>query len=433
MTSILLFTGASNKNAQSKQSTNATNNASQQQQSQQVNNSSNNASSKAQSDRPRQSKLPPRFARQKENIRMQQRAQAQDINVMAPMPPPVNAWDKPITASLRPNIESDNAMTIDSEAIVNITNESGQNSQRSTPGTNNDGKLVPTKAHTDPKSALDGTTPPVQTIIFENTNYKSGPNQNQTVKQTEKRDNDIFKTSSLDIMETTTPVSRDGQLSGLQLSFQSKTESDYDKDMKLSFNFDSDLAQLTEDKNTKVLGLPRSMHSSSSQSTISPSTAELNLKIQSVKKVWENAPVMPTVLEQQASNEDAQHNLSSPHNLGSHQAQHNLSKHQAHANLNQMNQMASQAHAHNHGLVGPGHNLTSQHNLSPAATYASSFGGDPSMEHFGKSSDGNDNENVYSPGPQHVTPYNHVQQMNKHNDMNSVCKVKQPQSMHPSG
>uniref|UniRef100_A0A6M2DUH9 Putative mediator of rna polymerase ii transcription subunit 12-like isoform x3 n=1 Tax=Xenopsylla cheopis TaxID=163159 RepID=A0A6M2DUH9_XENCH len=423
--------GSSNKNVQNKQpGGNAINISSQQQQPQ---SNTSNTTSKSQSDRPRQSKLPPRLARQKENIRMQ-RAQAQD-NVMAPMPA-VNAWDKPITASLRPNIESDNAMTIDSEAIVNITNESGQSSQRSTPGTNTDAKLAPGKSQTDPKSSLDGTTPPVQTIIFENTNFKSGPNnQTNAVKRSEKRsESDIFiKASGLDIIDTTTPVSRDGQLSGLQLSFQTKTEADYDKDMKLSFNFDSDLAQLTEDKNTKGLGLPRSMHSSSSQSTISPSTAELNLKIQSVKKVWENAPVMPTVLEQQTSNEDTQHNLSSPHNLGSHQGQHNLSKHQAHPNLNQMNQMASQAHTHNHGLVGPGHNLTSQHNLSPAATYASTFGGDPSMEHFGKCSDGNDTENVYSTGPQHVTAYNHVPQMNKHNDMNNVCKVKQPQSMHPSG
>ena len=54
--------------------------------------------------------------------------------------------------------------------------------------------------------------------------------------------------------------------------------------MKLDFTFDSDLSQLTEDK-SKSLGMTRSMHMATGQNTISPSTAELNLKIASVKKV----------------------------------------------------------------------------------------------------------------------------------------------------
>lgn len=57
-------------------------------------------------------------------------------------------------------------------------------------------------------------------------------------------------------------------------------------DMKLDFTFDSDLSQLTDDKTSKSLGLPRSMHAiTAGQSTISPSTADLNFKIASVKKV----------------------------------------------------------------------------------------------------------------------------------------------------
>ena len=61
--------------------------------------------------------------------------------------------------------------------------------------------------------------------------------------------------------------------------------------MKLDFTFDSDLSQLTEDKANKPMGLPRSMHMTSGvQSTISPSAAELNFKIASVKKVINSLP-----------------------------------------------------------------------------------------------------------------------------------------------
>lgn len=59
--------------------------------------------------------------------------------------------------------------------------------------------------------------------------------------------------------------------------------------MKLDFTFDSELASLTEEKtNAKASALSSSMSSAAItniQSPISPSTAELNLKIASVKKV----------------------------------------------------------------------------------------------------------------------------------------------------
>lgn len=70
----------------------------------------------------------------------------------------------------------------------------------------------------------------------------------------------------------------------MPLSFNKAEDS---ADMKLDFTFDSDLSQLTDDKTSKSLGLPRSMHAmTSAQSTISPSTADLNFKIASVKKVF---------------------------------------------------------------------------------------------------------------------------------------------------
>lgn len=57
-------------------------------------------------------------------------------------------------------------------------------------------------------------------------------------------------------------------------------------DMKLDFPYESEISQLTEEKGNKAIGLSRAMHIPQNvQSTISPSTAELDLKIASVKKV----------------------------------------------------------------------------------------------------------------------------------------------------
>lgn len=53
-------------------------------------------------------------------------------------------------------------------------------------------------------------------------------------------------------------------------------------DMKLDFPFESELSQLTDDKATKGM---RDLTRSIQQSTISPSTADLNFKIAAVKKV----------------------------------------------------------------------------------------------------------------------------------------------------
>lgn len=74
-------------------------------------------------------------------------------------------------------------------------------------------------------------------------------------------------------------------------------------DIKLDF-MESDISYLTEDKTTKNIGLARSMHAmTSSNSTISPSTADsLNMKIASVKKVWETS--MPAVLEHNVGQDD---------------------------------------------------------------------------------------------------------------------------------
>lgn len=284
----------------------------------------NTANSNKMFERPRQNKLAPRFAKQRESNRLQ-KAQFQqgmcDVSEMnkinqnvtmynmkdssAPAPVPVvNAWEKPITSQLRNNVEQDAllAMGVDNCGDLEQTQQSSTSSQRSSPS--ND-KVIGKANVTQDKAVLDGTTPPVNTIIFENTNYKSAPvtsdlvvkskftSHLKTQQRTDKSrnnkldENDVessvmsgFNKPIQDIMNKS-----DSKPDPIQmpLSFN-KTEDN--ADMKLDFTFDSDLSQLTEDKGSKSLGLARSIHAITSvQSTISPSTAELDLKIQSVKKV----------------------------------------------------------------------------------------------------------------------------------------------------
>ena len=142
----------------------------------------------------------------------------------------------------------------------------------------------------------------------------------QTRVDTKRTSNEMEDDSNLQIQQQHQPIQQQQQQQGLPvsafankpaeiikekpqeaiqmpLSFGNKTEDT--ADMKLDFTFDSELTQLTEEK-SKSLGIARSMHIAGGQNTISPSTAELNLKIASVKKVWENAP-MPTVVEHEDS------------------------------------------------------------------------------------------------------------------------------------
>uniref|UniRef100_A0A131Z116 Thyroid hormone receptor associated protein complex subunit n=1 Tax=Rhipicephalus appendiculatus TaxID=34631 RepID=A0A131Z116_RHIAP len=82
----------------------------------------------------------------------------------------------------------------------------------------------------------------------------------------------------------------------------SKCKGEDTVDMKLDFTFDSELAQFSDEKQAKHIAITRSLSSeiTSANSPISPSTDDLNLKIASVKKVWENVGPLPTVLEHSA-------------------------------------------------------------------------------------------------------------------------------------
>lgn len=285
----------------------------------------NTGSNKMSFERPRQNKLPPRLAKQRENNRLQKAQMQQgmcdvnemnkinqnvtmynmkDASVSAPAPVPVvNAWEKPITSQLRNNVEQDALLGIGVENCADLeqTQQSSTSSQRSSPS--NDKVLGKANVVQD-KAVLDGTTPPVNTIIFENTNYKSAPvNADLAVKskfsthlKTQQR-NDKSRSNKLDETDVEASVmsgfnkpiqdilnKNDSKPDPIQMPLSFKAEDN--ADMKLDFTFDSDLSQLTDDKSSKSLGLPRSMHAiTSAQSTISPSTAELNLKIASVKKV----------------------------------------------------------------------------------------------------------------------------------------------------
>ncbi|XP_032674402.1 protein PRRC2C isoform X9 [Odontomachus brunneus] len=242
-------------------------------------------------------------------------------------PPPVNAWDKPFTSQLRSN--SPSAVPTDIQLMSGLTaqndhshegNEanSGHSSQRNSPsGEKTNKNLKETLAE---KNVSDVSSPPVQTLIFENTNYSkttktSGPadlavkskfsNHIKTQQRAEKRaeieedgsqvQQHQQQTLSVAFSNKPNDLIKDKNQEPIQMPLSFNKNED-NADMKLDFTFDSDLSQLTDDK-SKSLGMARSMHMAGGQSTISPSTAELNLKIASVKKVWENATPMPTVVE----------------------------------------------------------------------------------------------------------------------------------------
>lgn len=389
------------------------------------------------------SKLAPRFVKQR-----QQRSDQINGNQLQ------NAWDKPL-ATLGSSDAENMSHGVDDADVGNVHGDASnqRNTARQTPnaaiGEKSDLSI---NLKTDnSKQHLDGTSPPVNTIIFENTNYKTIPpikrqtlppqQQQQTQQQSvqlDKKPEDVFKNTSsgtfqdmLDAQQQQQQLPRSGtqQLQSTQQQSESissalqtmsfpKSDAEYEKDMKLAFTFESEISQLTDDKTatSKGLGIPRSaMHSVSNttpNSIISPSTAELNMKIASVKKVWENVIPMPTVLEHTAPDD-------------SHLPSNFTSQHQQHL------------HQFTHGPVTMAH---VQHALSPApGSYSTTFGPDPGSleQHFVKASQ-DEVESGYSPSPQHVGQAHHQNAMKHGGDPLSantnVCKVKPTQQqLHQSG
>lgn len=269
--------------------------------------------SKQSFERSRPCKLPPRLAKARENNRLQKQqaaaAQQHDVSEMnkvnqninmyplkdtsgpAP-PPPVNAWDKPINASLRPSSPGTTNISTGLQLSASLTDNcnldgagSGGSSQRSSPAVDKLGReardardvhdQAGSVAAKDP--VLDGASPPVQTIIFENTNYKQAPSASSKFPSHPKGGSRIDKPRDLD---SGSPHGHQHPHSS-NLGFDMKSDAMDTGDMKLDFTFEcSDL----DDKGVKSMGLPRTMHSTL------PSTADLNFKIAAVKKVWETMP-----------------------------------------------------------------------------------------------------------------------------------------------
>ncbi|XP_019526904.3 mediator of RNA polymerase II transcription subunit 12 isoform X1 [Aedes albopictus] len=222
------------------------------------------------------------------------------------------------------------------------------------------------------------------------------------------------------------------------MAFPKPAEADYDKEMK-PFTFDADISQLIEAKNKAAgLCLPKA------QNMISPSTAELNMKIASVKKVWEMPSVPEHVTEDPSSAANA---AAAAVQLAANFAAVN-SQHQHQQHLHQFQ--------HSHSNLSHAHQA---HTLAAAAaagqSYAGAFGQDQQSldQHFNKANNesvviggtggGNDGDNSYN-NPQHavVGQGNNVQHqaaanMNMKHDVLAnnvnVCKVKPTQqNMHQS-
>lgn len=136
------------------------------------------------------------------------------------------------------------------------------------------------------KSLLDGTTPPVNTIIFENTNYKSTPgNRNpRNDKPRSKLEETNIETSVM------TSFNKPSMSELLQNKTDNKSEpmqiplfKEDSSDMKLDF-FSPDL-QFTDDKKNLCI-TSKSIHAITSCNNTVDS---LDYKIASVKKVWETS------------------------------------------------------------------------------------------------------------------------------------------------
>lgn len=257
----------------------------------------------------RQNKIPPRFVKLRENNRLQKMQQQHGIVDMNdiknrnmfgskmsnppnnPVVPISNAWDKPLGTPLRP-IEPDNLLTASIDGGNSIEHPSVQG--------NADVDKKINKSNLPDTVILDGATPPVNTIIFENTNFKSMPNRNVRNDKLRKEDGSLENPSMTNFNKRMNDllIKNDKQSDSIQLQLPFKEDSG---DMKLDF-FDSALS-LPDEKALKNPCLTRPIHSMTSGGSDISTADALNYKIQSVKKVWE------TPSEHGVSQEDANSNF----------------------------------------------------------------------------------------------------------------------------
>jgi hypothetical protein len=350
-----------------------------------------------------------------------------------------NAWEKPLN-------HSQPATTPIAAAVTATTPTATSNS----------------KTDNNNKQLLDGTTPPKNTLIFENTNLKPVPppvsaqnnlNSQQQQQQQQyshhhqqppqshhlQQQDDVFnKMFDQQRQQVSTSQQHQHQQEqhaltsalGMTTFVKAGAGGTGDSDMNLAFTFESELSQLTDEKNNSGGGnyvsagavannvtaaavvagnktglcLPKSIHHSvatvAQNSIISPSTADLNMKIASVKKVWE-VPVMATVLEQSLVDDGT--------------GQHFVTAAQQH----QMHQFAA-VHA---GQMQ--HHAMQQHTISPGPPSYSSFGPPDAstLEHFSKvdASDNHEHGGGYSPSAVHQ------QQQQQHQQQQQSSHLQQQQ------
>ncbi|KAJ8947996.1 hypothetical protein NQ314_008512 [Rhamnusium bicolor] len=136
------------------------------------------------------------------------------------------------------------------------------------------------------KTLLDGSTPPVNTIIFENTNFKSAPGSRNARNEKPRSkledgsiDNSVMTGFNKPTMNELLQ-SKNDKSEPIQLPiFKEDTA-----DIKLDF-FGPDL-QFTDDKTAKTLCMSKPIHAITSGNNTVDS---LDIKIASVKKVWETS------------------------------------------------------------------------------------------------------------------------------------------------
>lgn len=348
------------------------------------------------------------------------------------------------------------------------------------------------KTETQKQQILDGNSAPVSSMVFENSNYKTmAPpvSQSNLVQQQQsnkpqsqqrqppsiqQKDGMGGNTINDMIMESQKEQMLTNALQNMTLNAKQTPDIDFDK-----FKFESELSQLTDDKTLKSMKTPVSgaqnmnvpkqnpqqqqsniqqnsqmqHHSSNPQqvgqpsagnlgltksamyqnpnnnpnSTISPS--DLSQKIASCKKVWEEQPAMPTVMEHQQSEE--QINLTTSFVSQQHQ-QH-------------LHQYAPAAHHHHPNLSpGPqGYSFGNNPNQQSGSNDQSSM-----EQHFNKS--GGPDQGVDDQNTGYPSPGQHVQHQHPQNPQNAanlslkaaeafatnanVCKVKPTQQqIHQSG
>ncbi|EEC00578.1 hypothetical protein IscW_ISCW000022 [Ixodes scapularis] len=278
----------------------------------------------------RQNKLPPRLIKKRESDRL--------FSTKADVPPQkvdggaAPGSDASVEVANGPKGQTHPAFTVkgttlesfdrgsdqhDSGIDVSDQPPSAASSQRSSPS--NDGKVLlpkpvaPQQTQGPPSQGASATASvgppmtvgldsgkPMGTVIFENKNFKA---ENAAL--------DKFEIQTKTQVE---PIAANGPVLTPVGSKDCKEPLESGKpklqmagedtaDMKLDFTFGPELAQFGEDKSAKHMAVPRSLSSEIGAvgSPMSPSTDELNLKIASVKKVWETVGPLSTVVEHGAA------------------------------------------------------------------------------------------------------------------------------------